>query len=131
MEILKKYKPEHYSYYCDKVNNLINNNKEISYWVKKQNKTKLELWVKKIDLLKANSDEYFEDIIILITLAIRFFILELGLKENRIELKNSEIEKIINRFEYIVKSEFAFKQKIITKRKKYTLLKDTLKKKKQ
>lgn len=129
MKILKKYKPEHYKYYSDKVNGIISQTCDISKWVKKQSKTKLEIWIKKIDIINVDSDEYFEDIAIVISLIIRLFILELGLKEDKIELKNSEIEKLINRFEYIIKLEYAFKNKLIKRRKKYTLLKDTVKKK--
>jgi hypothetical protein len=50
--------------------------------------------------------------------------LELDVEDNKIELTNREIEKIINRFEKCIKVEYAYRTNVIDERDRHTLLVD-------
>lgn len=125
MEFLKKYKPKHYSNYIDRVDKYIKTHKSIHSMVKSLGLKDIEYLIKSVKFVYSNNPIYFEESAILITILIRMFILELDIDEHQIELKDSDIMKLIYRFDGIIKNEYAVRKEIIEpSEKKYSLLID-------
>lgn len=124
MESVKKYTPDHYEHYLDKVDELLEGHRNIDSWTRGLSDENILIWMSALRRVKINDPIYFQEIAIVLTLLIRLFVLELDIS-TIFELKNSEIQKLVNRFDYILKREFAFRKQIISSnKKKYTLLKD-------
>lgn len=124
MESIKKYTPDHYDYYFHKAEKLLDGHANIDSWVRSLTEENILIWMSALRRVKTNDDVYFQEIAIFITILIRLFALELDISIN-LELKNSEIEKLVNRFDYAIKREYAARKDILgSTKRKYTLLKD-------
>jgi len=124
MEIIRKYKNSHYIYYLSKIEKEIGNNNSIETWVKGMGMSEILIWIQATEYVKTDNYRYFEQACKVITLLIRFFMIELDLEENVMSLTNTQIGSLIYRFEYILKTEYAYRNNIKDKRTEYTLLKD-------
>lgn len=124
MEIIRKYKVSHYSYYLPKIEKVIGNHTNIETWVKDMGMSDILIWLQALGYLKQNSYQYFEQASKVITLLIRFFMVELDIEENYISLTNSQLDALVRRFDHILKTEYAYRNEIRKERTEYTLLKD-------
>ena len=124
MEILKKYKPLHYEYYLSKIDKYLGNHDNVESWIKEMGEADLLVWLQILHHLKSNNMVYFEQSSKLLTLLIRLFMLELNAEIDKIELTNSQIKSLVNRFEHIVTWEYGYRCEIKKERIEYTLLKD-------
>lgn len=125
MEYIADYQPKHYSYFLKKCEKLIEECKDIDCWAKNITEDDNILWIKTVKSFKNDLPEFAFESSMLITLVIALFILELDVQDNQVELTNSEIEKLILRFEKIMRKEFGYKHlKINRNGHTYTLLKD-------
>lgn len=123
MEFIKKYTPSHYNHFLKKSEGFISEYKSIDRWVRTRNDSTIIKWIRTINLFENNNDEYFEEMSILLTMIIRFFMIELDNDYNQIRLKNKEIKKISKHFKHIIYSEYAYRNGISDiKTLKYTLL---------
>ena len=124
MEIVKKYKPTHYTTYLPKIEKIIGKHTNIGTWVKSMGMSEILIWTQILEYLKTNNYQYFEPTSKLITLLIKFFMLELDVDEDNIKLTNTQLYSLIDRFEHIIKCEYAYRNDTKDKRIEYTLLKD-------
>lgn len=106
MEFIKKYNPSHYRYYLNRIDSYVGKHKDINGWIKSLSNDELIMWTSIVILSEKNVDEYYEEISILLTLIIRFFIIELDIDQN-IKLKNSKILSLIKNFKKSVFREYS------------------------
>jgi hypothetical protein len=125
MNYITDYQPTHYSFFIKKCEKIINGCNDVDCWVKQLSIDENIIWIKTIKNLKKNEPDYNIESSTLITLTILLFMLELEVEDEKIQLSNGEIKKIIHRFEKILRKEYGYKKNIIN-RKKYvhTLLQD-------
>ena len=107
MGFVKKFNQKHYKVYLEKIEEFINGFSNIDEWIKNFGNKELENWIRVIHLYEANSDEYYEEFSILLTILIKFFIIELDIEDNGIKLKDSQIEKMIFNFKYALYREYS------------------------
>ena len=123
MEFIKKYTPSHYNHFLKKSEGFIDGYKSIDKWVRTRNDSTITKWIRTINLFETNNDEYFEEMSVLLTLIIKFFMIELDIDEDQIKLKNSDIKKIAKNFKHIIYLEYSFRNGISDiKKLKYSLL---------
>jgi len=123
MKFIKFYTPNHYNCFLKKSEQFIDDFNDIDKWVKTRNDSTIVKWVRLIILFETNNTEYYEEMSILLTHIIKFFIIELDIDNNQIKLKNSEILKIFKKFKNIIYLEYAFRNGITEiKTPKYSLL---------
>jgi len=123
MEFLKKYNPQHYTYYLSKVEKIIDNHTDLNKWVKHLGTDDLLVWSKVYNHFNLNTPEFYEESALLITLVIRLFMLELDV-ENRLKLNNQQIKKLLVRFQYAIEMEYAIRKAEKKVNIKYSLIKD-------
>lgn len=122
MNFLKKYNPKHYQAFLSVVTNIIGDNEDLHTWVKNLGMNDILVWLKSIQHVNENNNRYFEESCILTTLVIKLFSLELDIED--VELKNSEIEKLINRTKKVLLKEVSYRNDVIEKPERYSILKD-------
>lgn len=123
MKFIKKYDPKHYNYYLDKIMVFIGKHKDINSWIKSLSDAEVIIWSCNIKLLEDNCDEYYEEASQLITLVIKFFMIELDINDQNIELKNSKIKDLIKKFKHNLYREYSNRNNIHEyKEEEYTLL---------
>lgn len=124
MDIIKKYKPEHYDSYQKKITKIVGEHRDINTWLRHLGLSDMMIWLKTLLNTKKDHPLYLEENFIFITLIIRLFVLELDIDENKIKLSNDEILKLIQRFEHSINTEYAYRTNVIDDRDKHTLLVD-------
>lgn len=125
MEFIKYFNQSHYQYYHEIIGDFIDDDDSINQWVKNTlNDDELIIWINLIKLGEMNNYEYYEELSILLTILINFFIIELDVNVNEIKLKNSEIKKLFFRFKHIIYIEYSNRNKLINNKDvEYILLK--------
>ena len=125
MDIIKKYKPEHYEFFQKKIEIILSGHKNIDSWVCELKSYEIIFWIKILRDLFDNNPYFIEEYYITITLIIKLFMLELDVETKTIKLKNNEIKKLIKRFYKIICSEYLHKTKVKVKdsNSEFTLLK--------
>jgi len=121
-EFLKKYTPKHYKHYQSIVDKRIGNEGNLNKFVKGLGTPDILVWLKSISLMEEKHSSFFEEGCILTTFVIRILCLELDVEI--VELKNSEIIKLIERFEKALKLELAYRKDVIDSTPNFTILKD-------
>jgi len=121
-EFLKKYNPKHYKYYLSIVNNRIGKNGNLNTFIKSLGTSDILVWLKSISLIRESYVSFFEESCILVTFVIRMFCVELDIET--VELKDSEIIKLIERFEKALKMELGYRKDVLGKPPKFSILKD-------
>lgn len=123
MEAIKRYSSDHFNHYLEKAEELIDGSEDVDQWIKKVNDKNLLIWLTTLRRLKNDDNIFFQEIAIFLTVLIKLFILELGINDS-IKLNDDEIKKLVSRFEYVIKREYANRHDIEYKSTtKYTLLK--------
>ena len=126
MNYIVDYQPTHYKFYLKKCEKILDNSNDIDTWIKTISLKHNIVWIKAIKNLKKNVSNFNEESSILITLVICLFMLELDIENNEIKLSNTEIKKLLLRFEQIVRLEYGYKRELLPREgHKHTLLKDT------
>lgn len=125
MNYIEDFQPTHYSFFVKKCKKIIGDCTDINCWVKNISVNENIIWIKTVKNLKKNKKDFNVESSTLISLVILLFMLELDVEDEKVELSNKEIKKLINRFEKIVRLEYGMKQNLM-KRGDYihTLLKD-------
>lgn len=112
MKFIKKYTPIHYNHFSDKAEEYIGEYNDIDKWIKGRNNQTIIKWVRLINLFENNNEEYYEEYCIMLTMMIKFFVIELDIDDDVIKLKNSEIFKISKKFKHAFYSEYAIRSGI-------------------
>ena len=107
MRFVKTFDQRHYKVYLGKIDDFTNGYTNVNNWVKNFGDQELNVWIQLINLLEEDSKEYYEEFSILLTILIKFFIIELDIEEEGVKLKNSQLEKIIMDFKYILYREYS------------------------
>lgn len=112
VEFIKRYSPKHYTFYLNVAEKHIGDCNSINQWIKTLDDIELTIWVCNFFTFEHNNDNYYEENSILLTIIIRFFILELDIDHNDILLKNSEIKKITLKCKHILYREYSNRNNI-------------------
>lgn len=113
MEFVKKFNQRHYKVYIDKLEPFLNGFLNLNSWIKNFENQELNIWIELIRIFEEDSDEYYEEFSILLTILIKFFIDELDIDDNKIKLNNSQIEKLIFNFKYALYREYSNRKNIL------------------
>lgn len=123
MRFIKKFDQNHYKVYLSKINLYVRDMITIDEYVKSLSDRELKIWIALIEIFEFDDKEYYEEMSMLLTIIIRFFIIELNVDLNKIELKNSQINKIFLNFKYIIYREYSNRNNISNYKKEvYYLL---------
>ena len=125
MNYIEDFQPTHYSFFVKKCKKIIGDCTDIDCWIRTLSVDENIIWIKTVKNLKKNKKDFNVESSTLISLIILLFMLELDVEDEKIELSNNEIKKLIHRFEKIVRLEYGIKTNLL-KRDDYThtLLKD-------
>ena len=125
MKILDSFNPETYDANIkklDKSNVFPPKIYDLNSFIINQPTTKLRLWIRVSEYTIADNISHIEESFLLLTIIIKIFTMELEV--NHLCLSNKEILKLLKRFLYAIKYEFAYRNNITRKHRTYTILKD-------
>lgn len=123
MEFLKIYKPKHYDYFLPIAEKIINKKDDLNSWIRSLDTEVISIWLKTYKHLEKNNTTFFEESAIFVTVIIRLFMIELDVNDD-IKLSNKEIIKLINRFNFALKTELVYRKDMIKKTPKYSIIQD-------
>lgn len=112
MDFIRKFNKKHYDYYIHKIDTYIDGSKDVDKWIKKISDNELIVWVRTIKYVELNNRDYYMEMSMLLTIIIKFFIIELDINEMGVNLKNTDIEKLFKNFKHILYTEYSNRNNI-------------------
>ena len=128
MRFIKKFSQKHYKVYLDTIGKYVDPYPSINEWVKSFSEKELDIWIGVVNLFEKDDEkeyeEYYEEYSIMLTILIKYFIIELDIEEDSITLKNSQLKKLVLNFKYILYREYSNRNEIMEyMNEEYVLLK--------